>query len=416
MAHPMLAPPMPAPCVGPDAHAYVVELKAVESRPGQDDSVSFCPKLMLPAGAQTSICFDNEPVLGQCGGGQAPPAPVLWAKGLGHPGRSGGMVRVQVSAEHEGRVELDLDVQQTEIEKTGKEGVQVLSKSLHAVRPVKLGKATRLVLDRCPDGTACRWLEVTVKDGDHPAAACCPAATGCSTQARVEMLPAPKLCVPAGRLPGPKPCEPVACCPAMPCYLHKEKCDSAAMWMALAELVDNLGGFQTYEMGLTLPSSTYLGNPSKNPPQYLPPEPLPCAPACTEPAASAASWVRPVTGTVQQCAANVPAQPSPIHVTVAEDQARLEVCCGGGARIGCKKMDLKMTNTEPMVLAPSDGQVALTGSQVHARANAITTDQKDLLVLEGRVRLQYTKDGQSAEITATRIEVSLSEGTLKIKP
>ena len=58
----------------------------------------------------------------------------------------------------------------------------------------------------------------------------------------------------------------------------------------------------------------------------------------------------------------------------------------------------------------------LQGSQVEARANAVTTDQKDLLILDGKVKLRYTKDGQSAEIVAGRIEVSLSEGTLKIKP
>ena len=118
---------------------------------------------------------------------------------------------------------------------------------------------------------------------------------------------------------------------------------------------------------------------------------------------------------VQPCAATVPAHTPPtIHVCV-DDESRLEIACGCGIRFACKRMDLKMEHAESMTLGVADGQVMIKGAQVQARANAVTTDQKETLVLEGHVRMHYTKDGQSAEVTAERIEVSLRDGSLKIK-
>jgi hypothetical protein len=105
-----------------------------------------------------------------------------------------------------------------------------------------------------------------------------------------------------------------------------------------------------------------------------------------------------------------------LQITAAEGQPHLEVRCGGGACLGCKELDLKMTGMKPMTLTAAGGQVCLTGPAVRARANLLTTDQKELLILEGQVRLHYTKDGQSAEVLADRIEVNLGDDTLKIKP
>jgi hypothetical protein len=218
---------------------------------------------------------------------------------------------------------------------------------------------------------------------------------------------------------------------------RKEEADGSflsALFEYAGEVLAECFGCQTWSGGMTLPSGQYVNHP----PQYVPPSPvfpltqeltaqeafattraaspapvvcpaaLPCPPVmqCNQPSSGTA---------VQPCAATAPARvPQTIHVCV-DDDSRLEICFGGGIRMACKKMDLKMDNTEPMTLGVVDGQVALKGPQVHAKANAVTTDRKETLILEGRVRLHYTKDGQSADVTAECIEVSLRDGTLKIK-
>jgi hypothetical protein len=119
---------------------------------------------------------------------------------------------------------------------------------------------------------------------------------------------------------------------------------------------------------------------------------------------------------IQMCAATTaPRTPPAIHVKVCEGESRLEITCGGGVQMACKKMDLKLANS-PWTLVASDGQVRLKAPLVNARANEISTDQKDLVILKGKVRLSYTTDGECAEIRGDRVEINFTDGTLKVKP
>jgi hypothetical protein len=401
-------PPVPAAdCYGLGTRGYRVRLKTVEAGAGAEDMEAACPVMRVPEGARCSVCFDNEAVLGKCGRPCSSEGPACCSQCACRPGKSGGVVQVQISGEKDGEVHLDLDVQQTEIDKSGKEGVQVMSKCLHVVRPVKLGKATRVVLDRGPDGTVRRWLEVKVRS-DGEASACTEANPCCP-----ERLPPPRK---DGAGDG--------------CFL-------SALFEYAGELLAECFGCETVCNGMTLPSAEYVNHP----PQYIPPSPtfpltrelrmqenvafpvVPPAPmvcpACPLPAPPVMQCNQPAVWgpAIQPCAATTPAPVMPsIRVCVADGESRLEISCGGGARLACKRMDLQMDGVEPMTLATADGQVVVKQAQVHARANAVTTDQKDSVVLEGRVRLHYTKDGQSTEISAERIEISLGEGTLKVKP
>ncbi len=228
-----------------------------------------------------------------------------------------------------------------------------------------------------------------------------------------------------------------ACSPEVLPAPKKESLTDGSFWSALGEfaleVLADCCGCECWSTETTLPSATYLNHP----PQYYPPspafpltrelatqeatstalpaarmpEPLPCGPAgpvlqCNQPSA----W-----GTaIQPCAATATACTSPtVRISAIEGESRLEVSCEG-IHLACKKFDLKVADKEPMTLTAVDGQVALKGSCLRARANAVSTDQKDILVLEGRVRLHYTGDGQAAEVVADRIEVSLADGSLKI--
>jgi hypothetical protein len=403
---PMACPGMPLPAYLPspspsEPRSYDILLKTVEACPGEKDRVVSCPEMMVAEGTQCSICFDDEAVLGKCvcATAQSSEGPVC-GSGYGllypcHPGKSGGVLHVRVCGEQDGRVHLELSVQQTEIGKAGKGGVQTLCKCLHVVRPVKLGKTARVVLDRGADGAARRWLEVVVKGADA-AAHCLP--PPCSP----EVLPVPK----------------------------KEYADDGSFWSALGEfaleVLAQCCGCQTWTAGMTLPSGQYV----QHPPQYIPPSPafpLTRELASQEAvnAAPAACPAGPVmqcnhawgcTTNVCPCAWSAPVRTSPtVRVAVVEDKsrpARLEVCCDGLC-LTCKKFDLKIPNKEPLKLAVVDGQVALHGTDFRARANVVTTDQKNSLVLEGHAELR-SSGARTAEIAADRIAINLGDGSLKI--
>jgi hypothetical protein len=359
-----------------EPRTYSVELKTLEGNGDQTEAVTMCPKLMVPEGHGCMVSFDGqEAVLGKC---------VAACPKMQPCGHSGGVVQVQVVGEKDGEIDLDLHVQQTEIEKTSKEGMQVLSHSLHVVRTVSLGKATRLVLDRSCGGTPTRWLEVRVSPGETTAMP--PVRTACSD------APCCPACRMAERLPPPREAGCEECSPA----------GIDVVFDVVGEVLSELAScfFPPYteeQEQITLPSGKYL----QHPPQYLPVAmPCPC----------------PQGAPIQMCAAAVTERMAPaIHVKVPDGESRLEITCGGGVRMACKKMDLNLADS-PWTLAAAEGQVRLKAPQVQACANEISTDQKDLLILKGKVRLSYTKDGQSAAILADCIEISFTDGTLKVKP
>jgi hypothetical protein len=66
--------------------------------------------------------------------------------------------------------------------------------------------------------------------------------------------------------------------------------------------------------------------------------------------------------------------------------------------------------------APMQIEISRKGVQVQATADSITLEESNRLILKGQARLHYAKDGQKAEVRADHIEISLNDGTLKIKP
>jgi hypothetical protein len=371
---------------------YAVELQAREIHKGPRETMTMCPKLVVLEGQSAMVSFDDhEAVLATA------------AESTPRPGRSGGMVHVQVSGEDDGKINLDLNVQQTTVEKCGKEGIQMVSHAVHVLRPMSLGKPTRVVFDRDTDGKARRWLVVTVQRVSEDAL---PMPTACHDSP----LPAPP-CLPA---------QPV-CQPGDAMEVHT---------LGFEVLANLLGWLCPREVeGMTLPSPHYLAHP----PQYMPPspafpltrelaaqEPLPNPPLGIPVARVCPTYPQPMPAPapVATCATTTPtAMPPQLHIAVQEGQPCLEITCGGSSLcMACRKMDLKMPSTEALMLAVSDGQVQLSVGPVRARANTVTTDQKDMLLLEGKVQLHFCKDGKCTDVNADRIEVSLHDGTLKIKP
>jgi hypothetical protein len=414
----------------------MVELKSVEAGQGKPQTVTLCPRMTVPEGQGCTVSFDgHEAVLGQylCGSSSQGGCPSCRKQPC-----SGGVVHVQVSGEMDGSVDLDLNVQQSEVQDSSKEGIEVRNHGLHVVRPVKLDKPMKLVLDRGPEGSMQRWIEVTVS---------APPAEPNSFRNLSSNPVSWQLGMPAAQP------TPVLAMP--PCSAAQDsECPAETLMDLVGEVLSEIVEcfFPCNDERCPAPNACYL----QHPPQYYPPAPaFPLArelavqqaigpvpafacPPIKEVVIRESSAARPspeclaaprecphyasnsspnsVTP-IQTCAATLPARTlPPIHVSVMDGEPRLEITCGGGARMCCKKLDLKMSDSQPMTLAAASGQVQLQSSQVEARANVVTTDQKDLLVLEGKVRLRYNKDGQSADIVADRIEVSLSEGTLKIKP
>jgi hypothetical protein len=407
--------------IAQEPRTYTVEMKSLEGNGDESMPITICPKLMVPEGHGCMVSFDGqEAVLNKC---------VAGCPNVEAPGHSGGMVQVQLVGERDGKVHLDLNVQQTEVEKTGADGLQVLSHSLHVVRSVPLGKATRLVLNRGCGSAPTRWLEVTVGRSE---VAPVPTRTACSG------APCCPGCCTAERLPPPQQ----GCC---------EECGPAGVdvvFDVVAEVLSQLAGcfcpYSEEQEQVGMPYDIYL----QHPPQCMPTKgrdcpqtyervvgeavPVgypampysPCAsapmprecPLCATTMPMALPCPCMPAAPVQLCAATVQARTPPaVRVKVSEGGSRLEICCGGGVQMACKKMDLNLADA-PWKLAAVEGQVGLKSPHVQACANEFTTDQKDLVVLKGKVRLCYTKDGKSAEVFADRVEINFTDGTFKIKP
>lgn len=414
----MMPPMMSPPCMtNPNSRLFTVELKSVEGRAGHEEPVSFCPKLNLLEGQQSCICFDDkEAVLGKCINTACATTP-----------RSNGQVQVHITSSGKDHVRLDLDVQQTEIDHPGRDGVQVVTRCLHTARAVKLGKATRLVLDRCADGAPCRWLEVTISEPE--------------VGRTVECLPPPKCC--------------------------HETCETSAvkeatkdnLWSVLGQLIDCCLPRETWVKGMTLPSGQYL----QHPPQYFPPSPafpltrelmtresllaplptppmpVPPPPAMAMPPCVAQSSPivcgtavnsdaglmgsinpgassRSTMGTSEQCAMATMPAPATGRFCLKAEGDELHVKVESGAKLSCKELTLHLGGRDPLKLAACSGQVCASCCDVNAKADTLTTNNEDVLVFEGNVRLRYSHDGKCGKVVGSRVEVNVSEGTIKVKP
>ncbi len=158
----------------------------------------------------------------------------------------------------------------------------------------------------------------------------------------------------------------------------------------------------------------------QHPPQYAP-----CYPGTPAPAAREVAVLPPPTETptygitpVLTCTSTTAAKSSAdtkVRVVVNADSQQLEMSVGDDACMSCKKMIVKLGDNE-LSLTRSDDRVCVRMSQLKAKADCVRTDRKDRLILEGNAVLHYCKDGQCADVTADRIELNLSNGSVTIKP
>jgi hypothetical protein len=397
-----LPPPMP-----PEPPSYVVELKAVESHEGREDTVSFCPRMCVFDGQQCTVCFDDhEAFLGPCPGCPAKTD----THSCGGTSELGGIVAVQLHGEDGGQVRLELDVQQTGAPQSIKDGTFVQSTGLHAEQVMRLGKVTRLVLERASNGHARRWLEVKVSGGDA-----------------LEAAPTMPKCAAAG----------TASCPGeylpMPKVYCTEECERAAAQQAHAEedpsgLCDWL---QCWAAGMTLPSGHYL----QHPPQYMPPAPAfpltreiavmeavpplpppvpgPGLPPCPPPVCQEPHFPHPA---ISLCSQSTPHSPQHGFRVTVDGESCLQVEGGCGAQLSGKDMVLRLPGTTPLHLAALGKQVSLHTGKVHACADSLHAEH-GILVLEGHVRLHYSKEACESDVHATRIEINpAGEGSFTVKP
>jgi hypothetical protein len=412
MAHPapvmdIVSTPMRMP---PEPASYLVELKAVESHDGHDDTVSFCPRMTVDAGQRFTVYFDDhEAVLGPCAGCPAKHGsrPCSGATGLG------GIVAVQLSGEDTGHVHLELDVQQSGPPQSNKDGVVVLSKGLHAEQSMKLGKPTRLVLHRGVDGQARRWLEVKVSvAGDvAPVPPMPKAGQGPTAWRPAEHLPMPKAYC-------SEECEPKCC--------HESGVEDCISGMC--EWLGNLCPCTTWVAGQTLPSGHYL----QHPPQYFPPSPA--FPLTRELASQEALLAAPppplpppVPGPgaatyerhcMQQavCTSSAPQQPAHGFRVTVDGDSSLQVEGACGTKLHGKDLVLQLPGMSALHLATCGQQVCLHTGTVHARADSLHAE-KGVLVLEGHVSMHYSKEAFKSEVHASRIEINPSgSGEFTVKP
>lgn len=170
---------------------------------------------------------------------------------------------------------------------------------------------------------------------------------------------------------------------------------------------------ETCSAKATLPSAC----PHSYPPQYIPPSPpfpLPRELATQEACTASALLPPPLPATT--CSAEAPmACAMKPHIVAKASEGRIEMNVGEGACLSCKKMVAKVGDCE-LTLTAVDSQVRVRAPELKGTADCVRTDRKGHLILEGDAVLQYHKDGQRANLSAERIEIDLSSGSVMIKP
>jgi hypothetical protein len=401
---------------------YSIELKGVEVRSGEDNKEYRCPKVTVADGQHAAVCLDGGLIGGTC---QVKTACLVntTSRRIG----PGCVVEVEVMRVTPSRVRLSVVVQQNEVEQSDKTGTLILGRSLSAIRYLKAGKTSKVVLERAADGTACRWLEVVVNEQKPCAADAVP-------------TPAPTACCPMP-LPPPPPCcvgTPVACCPpcpscpsctpcTLPCSTACSECPMCVLarskpcqWLCsvVMHVAERLGLCQTWAGGMTLPAPRYL----MHPPQYVPPSPA--FPLSRELASQEACEKLPAPTPIEPCASvtkSVVPETKVSAVTCQDGKTHLEITTGESC-MSCKKMSLQTTH-DPLRMSVKDGQVHVAGNGLSGKADCVCTDGKDQVTLEGHVvlrcHLPETKTGlEHCGITMGEgcVIVNLATGEVQVKP
>jgi hypothetical protein len=109
------------------------------------------------------------------------------------------------------------------------------------------------------------------------------------------------------------------------------------------------------------------------------------------------------------------AEPWRIQVVEEEGKPQLEMRVDNTALV-CDHMVLKVGG-ETLKLEITGKQIQVSGSFLKATGDRLTHNRADgSLLLEGKVKLSYSKNGQKAEITAQRIAVGVGDGSLVVPP
>jgi hypothetical protein len=143
----------------PSEKAYVLELKMVHIIGGKEEEMT-CPKLTFLEG-KTAVVH-----VGKCLAlKQGSVDDLVQQANYVSPQdevQLGNLVRVKVMGLDKKRVQVDLTVRHSEVEKASKRGIVVVGNSVRSVCKVHLGKVGKLVLDRNDQGAARTRIEFKV--------------------------------------------------------------------------------------------------------------------------------------------------------------------------------------------------------------------------------------------------------------
>jgi len=288
-------------------------------------------------------------------------------------------VHVTVTHGDQGMAHVDLGVEEVETAKSEGSGIEEFATSVHAVRDVKLGKTTKVALDK-PGQKNHRWLELTVKEAHF------------SEQGL----------------------RPPFCAGACPNWLEKVGAD----------------------FNFVIPCPMWFGDrPVAVPPPPTPPgpmemlnrffvvsnsgtPPMPTPPSCAMSPDGPACCPAPTAAILQCVATQAKSAGSRCTLCAADKDGK---CCvevvTGGTCLSCDSLCLDMPGCGEVTCAACEHQIEVSGPCFHATAQRVVrTGHDDHLSLEGDVRLTYHKDHERARITADHVTIGMTDGHLEIHP
>lgn len=387
---PVCSAPMLYSCVttgtpAPAEKEYALEVKVVETRPGAKDKVTDCPRVVLFEGQCASVSFTDRLLLDECRpGGASQGCKAAAASCSGSAAAVGaGVLEAVVKGTGEGKMRLELGVEEMRA-RQGRRGMVELGKVLHACLDMTAGEPARVVVDRTPEGKPRRWLE-----------------------AKVTVAPE----VPEHRAAAS----------------HDVQEQIAALWDAvgdLAEMAERLIG-ERIAAGAPqpLPAPAYFPHP----PQYMPPmpsvgpEPLPPPAMVVRPdvvfhtpsAPVPAPWLPPmpvpppVPLPPPAVVMSAPAQPP------AKEKSWVEI--GAGANGDARVMVQVAGGAAPLYIAATTQQVTVSTPILRATADRVRVSPDGRVILEGHVNVKWDKDGQKAQVNASRVVLHPADGRLEVE-
>jgi hypothetical protein len=153
-------PPAPPAKDAGSEKAYMLELKMVQTAAGGKEQYVACPRVTFLEGKTATVHVGKCLALKQgtvddlveqanyvCPEDQV---------------QLGNLVRVKVTGLTKDRVQVDLTVGHSEVEKASKNGIVVVGSNVRSICKVQLGKVVKLVLDRNAQGSARTRMEFKV--------------------------------------------------------------------------------------------------------------------------------------------------------------------------------------------------------------------------------------------------------------